>query len=100
MDGRLSNPPGRTRHFSSASNRDRLVKIMRSHSGRIDGSYNLDCSADLKLHYAAEADQLSIRAGVISDDKSASPIKGNVKRKIFPSGSIPPHSCLGIQPTV
>ena len=31
---------------------------------------------------------------------SASPIKRNVKRKIFSIGSIPPHSCLGIQPTV
>src|SRR5271170_5869577 len=27
-----------------------------------------------------------------------SPIKGNVKRKIFPIGSIPSHCCQGIQP--
>jgi hypothetical protein len=37
---------------------------------------------------------------VIEFESSLGPIKRNVKRKIFPIGSIPPHSCLGIQPTV
>jgi hypothetical protein len=77
-----------------------LAYLVEAGVGRLSGNNGSGLVLVVAILLSVRAKWSMRSSKAMGTGKPASPVKRNVKRKIFSIGSIPPHSCLGIQPTV